>query len=482
MTMDKVRHTWDGIYWAQDRDKGVRRGDVIAERYRVERVLGAGGMGVVVAARHLKLDTRVAIKVLSADLRSSREALIRFDREARAAVKIKSEHVARILDVDVLDSGLPYIVMEYLDGEDLSVWIEQRGALSIAAAAELMLQACEAMEEAHALGIIHRDLKPANLFVVRSRKGHSVKVLDFGISRMNDVAHSTAGLTGTGIGMGSPLYMPPEQLQSARSVDERSDIWALGAILYELATGGPPFDGETLPDVVNRVLYSEPTPITTYRPDVPHTFEAIVSKCLQKDRHKRYRSVAELAAALSAFAPRRSSLERISGVTPSRQPTLDESATTLRSNRGETLAAWGSTDAGPHRERNRVTLAVGAATLIVAAAGLLVARGRAATPPPKPTVAHATPSHPEPLARSRKPEHVVLAAPIAPSSRAASMAAPAASPPRTHKAHPPVAHASAKPKLVRRPLPRKPATKPATAPAATAAAPAWVVSPLVGRQ
>jgi serine/threonine-protein kinase len=209
----------------------VRVGDVLSGKYRVERVLGTGGMGVVVAAHHLQLDERVAIKFLLPEGLKNAEALARFEREARAAVKIKNEHVARTIDVGKLENGAPYIVMEFLEGSDLASLLRARGALAIDETVEYVLQASEAIAEAHALGIIHRDLKLENLFVVRRADGlMSVKVLDFGISKVTGMAGSgrDVGMTRTSTIMGSPLYMSPEQLHSTRDVDTRTDIWANG--------------------------------------------------------------------------------------------------------------------------------------------------------------------------------------------------------------------------------------------------------------
>src|SRR5580693_7216018 len=169
------------------------------------------------------------------------EYVARFEREARTAVKIKSEHVARVIDVGQLESGSPYMVMEYLEGEDLQGWLEKQGRLPIERAVDFLLQACEAIAEAHAMGIVHRDLKPANLFCIRRPDGTlSIKVLDFGISK---AAGASMGMTSTQAVMGSPLYMSPEQMGSSKGVDARSDIWALGVILFELVTGRVPFDG-----------------------------------------------------------------------------------------------------------------------------------------------------------------------------------------------------------------------------------------------
>jgi serine/threonine-protein kinase len=302
---------------------GVREGDILAGKYRVERVLGVGGMGVVVAAHHIQLDEKVALKFLLPDALCNTEAVSRFAREARAAVKIKSEHVARISDVGTLPNGAPYMVMEYLDGGDLSAWLQQRGPMPLEQAVEFVLQACIAVADAHGLGIIHRDLKPANLFCVRRSDGQFViKVLDFGISKLTDTGRAGSSeppgvsVTKTNAVMGSPLYMSPEQVQSAKDVDARTDIWALGVILFELVTGSVPFPGESFGEVAVKIAAREHLSLRTYRPEAPPELEAVIAKCLAKDRNDRYGNVAELALALFPFAPKRSkaTVERINGI------------------------------------------------------------------------------------------------------------------------------------------------------------------------
>ena len=292
-------------------------GQILAGKYRVERVLGRGGMGVVVAAHHLLLDEKVAIKFLLPEALANPDAVGRFAREARAAVKIKSEHVARVSDVGTLENGAAYLVMEYLEGLDLGGWLAQHGPLPIEQAVEFVLQASEAIAEAHSLGIVHRDLKPANLFVIRRPDGAlSTKVLDFGISRTTDLGPTTGVVTQTATVMGSPLYMSPEQMRSAKDVDARTDIWALGVVLYELLAGQPPFPGSTMPELVLKVVTNPPNPIRVARPDVPAGLEAVLLKCLEKDRELRYQTIGELAPALFEFAPAssRASVERISGL------------------------------------------------------------------------------------------------------------------------------------------------------------------------
>jgi len=295
----------------------VREGDIIAGKYRVERVLGAGGMGVVVAAHHLQLDERVALKFLLPDALKNAEIVARFAREARAAVKIKSEHVARVIDVGQLENGSPYMVMEYLDGGDLGAWLEQRGPLPVEQAVEFVLQACVALADAHALGIVHRDLKPANLFCVRRSDGQlSIKVLDFGISKMVDPVGQSGAMTRTSAVLGTPLYMSPEQIRSTRDVTAQSDIWSLGVILFELMSGKPAFQSETMMELAVKVT-NDPTPsIRSFRPEVPPALEAVIARCLEKAPANRYPNVADLAIALLPFAPlrARTSVDRISGI------------------------------------------------------------------------------------------------------------------------------------------------------------------------
>jgi serine/threonine-protein kinase len=282
----------------------VQEGQILAGKYRVERVLGVGGMGVVVSALHLQLDERVAIKFLLPEALENAEAVARFSREARAAVKIKSQHVARVIDVGTLETGAPYMVMEFLHGQDLSQRLRAGGALPIVDAVDFVLQMCEALAEAHALGIVHRDLKPANLFLTTLADGSAcVKVLDFGISKLTQPSSSGQdfGMTKTQAIMGSPLYMSPEQMASSRDVDGRSDIWAVGTILFELITGRVPFTGDTMPQLCAMILQHPPPSPRSMREDVPSALDEVILRCLEKDRERRFSNVAELATALVPF-------------------------------------------------------------------------------------------------------------------------------------------------------------------------------------
>ena len=275
-------------------------GDLLMGKFCVEKRLGAGAMGIVYAARHVELGHRVAIKVLRAQVAQS-DQKVRFLREARASVSLKSEHVARVLDVGTTDDGAPYMVMEHLDGRDLADELRARGPLPIDEAVEYVMQVCEAVAEAHAAGIVHRDIKPANLFLTTGTGGlPRVKVLDFGISKVSD----NVGLTGN-MALGSPLYMAPEHMRASAQVDARADIWALGVTLYELIAGKPPFYGDNIQTVCALVFNEPPKPLGTYRPDAPQGFEAILGHCLEKDRTRRFPSAAALAAALAPYAPPR---------------------------------------------------------------------------------------------------------------------------------------------------------------------------------
>jgi eukaryotic-like serine/threonine-protein kinase len=389
-------------------DVPVQEGEILAGKYRVERVLGVGGMGVVVAAHHLALDRRVAIKFLLSEASANPEVLARFAREARAAVKIESEHVARVIDVGALESGAPYMVMEYLVGNDLAHQVAAQGALPIEDAVDFVLQASEAIAEAHAAGIVHRDLKPANLFLTRRADGSKfVKVLDFGISKtLIGVAGSQPdmSLTKTAAVMGSPLYMAPEQMRSTRNVDARADIWALGVILFELLSGKVPFEATTMPELCAMVLTEAPPRLTERRADVPPGLSAIIERCLQKDPALRFSNLSELANALVSFAPSRSrvSAERIAlvlraaGIETDSVAPAGVLADAPSSRVGDsTSAAWSPSTTGATQRVNK--LAVGAVLLGVAAAAgvglLFVLRGHASettqTPPSSATPSNA---------------------------------------------------------------------------------------------
>jgi tRNA A-37 threonylcarbamoyl transferase component Bud32 len=295
-------------------------GDVVAGKYRVEHLLGSGGMAWVFQATHLMLQKRVALKFMRVDPDADNtEALTRFRREARAAASIAGEATARVMDVGTLDDGSPFLVMECLEGHDLDSVVERRTRLPVETAVEYAVQACEGLAETHAAGIVHRDLKPANLFLTHSSDGAlRIKLLDFGVSKFaagggfRGAASGEAkgsvqdrdSVTSTQALIGSPVYMSPEQMRSSRGVDSRTDIWSMGVILYELlAMGRSPFAAATLPEICARVLDGKPAPLSSIRPDLPRGLEAVVLRCLAKDPARRFQTVAELAAALVPFGP-----------------------------------------------------------------------------------------------------------------------------------------------------------------------------------
>lgn len=279
----------------------IQPGQILEGKFRIERVLGEGGMGVVVAATHLDLDQLCAIKFLLPHALEHPQIVERFLREGRAASRVTSLHVARVIDVGRMKDGTPFMIMEYLDGEDLEHALVRRGPLPIGDAVGYILEACEAMAEAHVSGIVHRDLKPANLFLAKQKNRRViVKVLDFGISKLTD--GTTTNLTKTSTAMGTPYYMSPEQLMNAKSVDARSDIWSIGIILYELLSGVRPFEADSMPEIVAKILGNQPLRLNNLRPDIPLELEAVIFKCFASKPEDRYASVAELAEALAPFA------------------------------------------------------------------------------------------------------------------------------------------------------------------------------------
>jgi eukaryotic-like serine/threonine-protein kinase len=276
-------------------------GTVIGSRFRVESELGRGGMGVVLRGRD-EANRPVAIKVLLPEAVEHPEAVPRFVNEARAARELTSEHAVRVIDAGTLDSGLPFMVMELLEGEDLSSKLEKGGPFSISDACDAVIDACDALAEAHARGMVHRDLKPANLFAAKGADGRvRVKVLDFGVSKVAAQLRQMA-LTSTGTALGTPYYMAPEQLKSAKGVDARADVWSLGVVLYELLTGTLPFDGKSFGMLFMQIVSEDPKPIHTLRPEIPVALSETVQTCMKKDRDHRFPDLAALVQALARFA------------------------------------------------------------------------------------------------------------------------------------------------------------------------------------
>jgi eukaryotic-like serine/threonine-protein kinase len=467
----------------------VRPGDVLGKKYRVEKVLGKGGMGVVVSATHLDLDQRVAVKLMLPSAFKDPASRARFKREAQSAVKLRSEHAARVLDTGVFDDGSPYIVMEFLEGNDLAAELARVRVLTVEAIAEYVLQACDAIAEAHALGIVHRDLKPANMFLTRRHDGSPlVKVLDFGISKASVLDSAALAMTTTASMLGSPLYMSPEQMRSSRDVDARTDVWSLGIVLYELFTGRVPFEAETLGDLLARVMMDPQTPLVRMRPDVPPDISKLVDRCLEKDRAHRAVNVAEVARALGPYVPRRSVplVERIVKVleasTPpvgaavppafaiavASPPAAPSAPAPASSAIASTSRAWGGTERGRRSTRNTAAAWVaigGIATVGLAGGAYALKAHRARTAP----IATVEPPSPTVAAPSVDPEP----APTIASSAASNVAAspPVAAPPSLQVAPAPDAG------VTRKDTPKAPPVRPLPPPARTTASSAATVSP-----
>jgi serine/threonine-protein kinase len=289
----------------QAKNPSFRPGATIAEKYVVERLVGEGGLGVVVAAKHVQLDQTVAIKYLRPRALGSKGIAERFLREARLAAKMRSEHVVHVYDVGTMPDGAPFMVMELLSGIDLGRQLTSQGPLTLERTVDYVLQACEALAEAHMAGIVHRDIKPDNLFVATTAGGKSVlKILDFGISKMS-AKRSTSGelrdLTEAGDKFGTPVYMSPEQLLASGNVDARADVWAMGVVFFELLTGQLPFDGDSLPELCTAILNKPPVPLSQLRSNSPEVIQTVIARCLEKDPANRFQNVAELAQELSPF-------------------------------------------------------------------------------------------------------------------------------------------------------------------------------------
>jgi serine/threonine protein kinase len=432
----------------EDGPIAVREGDLIAGKYRVEGVIGIGGMGVVVSARHEQLDQRVAIKLVRDQALHSEGGVQRFLREARAAAKLKSEHAARVLDVGTFASGAPYMVMEFLDGADLGQVLEQRGPLPVDLAAEWIAQACEALAEAHAAGIVHRDLKPQNLFVAHTVGGAAmIKVLDFGVSKsIETMAGARGALTRTRAMLGSPLYMAPEQMRSSRDVDARADVWALGVVLFELLTRRWPFEAETLPELCLKVVSDPPQSMSELRPDVPETMVRIVERCLEKEVEKRFANAAELASALEPLVPAGSRMvverARLAMASPRRLSTPIETRTVEDSfatetskapaQAGSTPSAWGAKGGARTMSKRGVALWTSAAVLLlggVVGAAFLSRGGPVAHPAPMPT--------PIPMAAAAPARSPIQDAPAASSVATIALAPPVTPPAAASETIPP---------------------------------------------
>lgn len=322
----------------------LRPGALIGGKFRLERLLGEGGIGLVYVATHLELDEPVALKFMRDEMMHNASIVERFAQEARAAVKLKSEHVARVLDVG-RHGSTPFMVMEMLEGRDMQRMVSEQGPMDVELAVELTVQACEALAEAHGRGIVHRDVKPENLFVVERDGMLSLKVLDFGISKVALGGKlSPVDLRSSNEMLGSPYYMSPEQIRATHDVDHRADLWSLGATLFEVLTGRTAFAGNELADLMNAVVTEPHRALHELRPDLPLGLEQVIDRCLAKRREDRFQSAGELALALLPFTRKRArsvaeravTLTRSGGIDPGLQmpPSLPPPANGLSAESG----------------------------------------------------------------------------------------------------------------------------------------------------
>jgi serine/threonine-protein kinase len=344
----------------------IYEGEILAGKYKVVRVVGMGGMGAVVECRHVELGQRVALKFLLPETLQDAECVTRFSREAKAAVRLKSEHVARVTDVGKLENGAPYMVMEYLHGKDLAAKLEEHGPYEVSEAINYILQACEGVAEAHSIGIIHRDLKPRNLFMTKRPNGQPlVKVLDFGIAKnISNASTDDTALTKISSLIGSPHYIAPEQMTSSGVLDGRADIWSIGVCLFELLSGHMPFDAPTVLELCNQVLDHPARSITEFRRDVPQGLVQIIERCLSKRPDDRYKDVGELAAALEPFAP-----AAMRGVADDIRATLANLPS--------------DDDTGPYAQPASASSRLSAPPPAMSPPGGLVSRGLSNPPPPR---------------------------------------------------------------------------------------------------
>jgi tRNA A-37 threonylcarbamoyl transferase component Bud32 len=404
-------------------------------------------MGTVVAATHLGLGRKVALKFMRLGVLDDEEAIGRFMREARAAATLRSEHVAQVMDVDVdSEDGAPYIVMEYLQGQDLGSLLKTKGVPPVSDAVGYVLQASEGLAEAHAHGIVHRDVKPANLFLTRRPDGTPlIKVLDFGVSKLNEAAHSSDSfrLTHPRKTIGSPQYMSPEQMVASMQVDSRADVWALGVILYELFTGKPPFSAPTFVELCLEVTNRPHQSLARRVPGLAPGLVAVVDRCLQKSPAARFPHVAALAAAL----------------VPHAGPGAEDSAARI----ARTLGFSGQTSGEPTavltwRSRGRRLFAIGLMGTGLAAAAVVAGGAIWRRQQPAPTEA-APPAVPSPLAPA-EPARGSSPPPTAPAEPAGPISPPAAEPARA--VSPPTERAPSSAPAIVRPAPLRDSARKST--------------------
>jgi serine/threonine-protein kinase len=417
----------------------MKAGSLVAGKYELVRELARGGMGSVWVAHHRQLDAEVAIKFMDTELAESAEARARFEREARAAAALRSPHVVQMLDYGV-DEGVPFIVMELLVGEDLRMRLKRQRRLRLDEAAPILTQACKALRIAADASIVHRDLKPANVFITRVGDDEVVKILDFGVAK--STSRPAGEGTTTGMLLGTPHYMSPEQARGGKQLDHRSDLWSLTVILYQMITGRKPFDGDEIGDVIVKICTEHPPSVRTYDPTLPPALDGFFERALSVDPNDRFQSARALAEELTAIArsagvdvPSLSGRSVVQWRPPSEAP-----------ERGGTLTlATGSLPVTPRSSKRAIVFGLAAGALVVIALAVVMGRGGAAPPPAPAAPAQGSPSPAEPASAEEAPAPTATASAAATASATATAPATAtAAPPRAAPPRPPPKRPSGK--------------------------------------
>jgi serine/threonine protein kinase len=455
----------------------ARVGLIVAGKFRLDALIGQGGMGSVWSATHLGLGNRIAIKLVSREFVRSPDALRRFDAEAKAAARLQSRHVVQVYDSGMLDDGTPYIAMELLSGQNLQSRIEASGPVSLAESVDILAQSCKGLGRAHALGIVHRDIKPDNIFLAQSPddEGYTVKILDFGVAKLSQASDRDGSTTKTGTVLGTPLYMSPEQARGLRGIDHRTDIYSLGLVAYTMLTGRLAFNGESFGDILLKIC-TEPLPKIGASVNVPPTLEAWFDHVCARDPATRCASTQEfiesLRRAVGDAVPRGQGLSSAGGSGPNFPPQrLDSGMAAAGSVHAQSVAAANvSISSGSlPRQRAGMAIAIAAGVTLLGAGGIGFALFASRHQDPRATSASA--AVPESPRENVPPAATLAPAMPPPSTLSVSEPAPVAAPPAASHAPAVVgamAQAPPKPASHGAPAHGSPAPGPAPPPAKTA--------------